>query len=312
MDRKIFQTKGTKAQGVLLGLSSSAAFGMIPLFSLPLFHAGVTVQTALAYRFSIAALAMWLILSILRVPLGLPIKDLLKIAFLSLMYLLAVVIFFHSFSLLPSGVVATIQFLYPVMVMLIMVFFFHEKFYWQVGCAVLLAVIGVGVLSVGPGLEMPGASAPVGISTVAWGVCLSLLSGFCNGLYIIGIQVARIPHVNGLVMTFYVMLFGAVFSIVNAEILNALHWIPGWREIGLALMLALVTAVFSNLTLIMAIKQLGSTLTSILGVMEPLTAVIIGILIFNEPLTWHLAGGVILIALSVILAVKSPGQSKAS
>lgn len=297
---------GKSAGGIFLGLISSAAFGTIPLFSLPLFHAGVSVQTALTYRFGIATLVLWLILILMRQKICLPLIDLCKLALLSVFYLMAVLVFFHSFSLLPSGVVATIQFLYPVMVMLIMIFFFQEKFYWHVGLAVLLAVAGVGLLSSAPGLKMPGASGPEGLSTVIWGVMLSLLSGLCNGLYIIGIQVARIPHINGLVMTFYIMLFGTLISFGNALAVGTLHLITGLREFGIVLLLALVTAVFSNLTLIMAIKRIGSTLTSILGVMEPVTAVIVGVLVFNEPFTWFVASGVVLIALSVILAVAGP------
>lgn len=302
--------KRRKAYGVTLGLLSSAAFGMIPLFSLPLFHNGFTVQSALFYRFSIAALVIWLILLGLREKILLPIIDICKLSFLSLLYMMAVVVFFHSFSFLPSGVVATIQFLYPVMVMLIMIFFFHEKFYWRVTWAVLLAVLGVGLLSTGPGLETPNVSGPNGMSSVVWGVCLSLLSGLCNGLYIVGIQVIRLPRINGLVMTFYVMLFGALFSLVNALFMDSLHGISSLPELGLILLLALVTAVFSNLTLIMAIKEIGSTLTSILGVMEPLTAVVIGILVFHEPLTWHLVIGVFFIASSVLLAIIGPNPDK--
>lgn len=310
MNDKARPGEGRRLSGLILGLCSSAAFGMIPLFSLPLFHAGVTVQTALFYRFSIAALILWIILLPMRIKLLLPIRDQLKIAFLSLMYLLAVVLFFHSFSFLPSGIVATIQFLYPVMVMLIMIFFFHEKFYWHVALAVCLAVAGVAILSSGPGLEMPGSSAPGGMSSLVFGVSLSLLAGLCNGLYIVGIQVARLPKINGLLMTFYVMLFGALFTLFNAWSMDSLHWISGWRELGLAFLLALVTAVFSNLTLIMAIKRVGSTMTSILGVMEPVTAVVIGILVFNEPSSWHLAAGVLLVALSVFLALAGPRPAR--
>lgn len=307
MDKISIRSDSQRAQGLFLGLCSSAAFGMIPLFSLPLFHSGITVQTTLLYRFSIAALVIWLILLPQKNRISLPLQDLLKIAFLSLMYLLAVVAFFHAFSYLPSGVVATIQFLYPVMVMLIMIFFFHEKFYWHVAWAVMLAVCGVALLSLGSSQEGPARDALGGVSSIAWGVFLSLLAGLCNGLYMVGIQVARIPpHISGLLMTFYIMLFGALFCLVNAWAYDALQWISGFWELGLALLLALVTAVFSNLTMIMSIKRIGSTLTSILGVMEPLTAVIIGILVFREPLTWHLAVGVLLICLSVLLAIMRP------
>lgn len=44
--------------GFFLGLFSSATFGLIPLFTLPLLHAGVTAETALFYRFLIATLTL--------------------------------------------------------------------------------------------------------------------------------------------------------------------------------------------------------------------------------------------------------------
>ena len=68
-------------------------------------------------------------------------------------------------------------------------------------------------------------------------------------------------------------------------------------------LLAVITAVLSNLTLVLAVQRIGSTLTSVLGVMEPLTAVFVGILVFNEPFTPALVGGVILISSSVTLVM---------
>lgn len=71
----------------------------------------------------------------------------------------------------------------------------------------------------------------------------------------------------------------------------------------MAALLAVITAVLSNLTLVLAVQRIGSTLTSVLGVMEPLTAVFVGILVFNEPFTPALVGGVILISSSVTLVM---------
>ena len=71
----------------------------------------------------------------------------------------------------------------------------------------------------------------------------------------------------------------------------------------LASLLAVITAVLSTLSLVLAVQRIGSTLTSVLGVMEPLTAVFVGILVFNEPFTPALVGGVILISSSVTLVM---------
>lgn len=291
--------------GIILGLLSSAAFGMIPLFSLPLMGAGISVPTVLSYRFTIAALCMGLFLRARGEKLLPGLKELVKLGLLSTMYLLAVAFFYAAFKFLPSGITATIQFLYPVMVMLIMILFFHEPFYWPCALAVILAFCGVAALSWSPGLSL--AHSP----HAAWGVALSLLAGLANGLYIVGLQVARLPRINGQAITFWVMLFGAAFCVGAGALDNSLQWIGNIRQIGLAALLALITAVFSNLTLVMAIKRIGSTLTSILGVMEPLTAVIIGTLVFNEPFTLMVALGVLLVAAAVAVVVLMPGKKDA-
>ena len=282
--------------GFLYGLLSSAAFGLIPLFSLPLLRAGVSVQTALVYRFGIAALVLWGILRLRRERFALRGIDLCKLAALSVAYLVAVLFFFESFYHLPSGIAATIQFLYPVMVMLIMIAFFHERFSWTTGVAVVLALGGVALLS----LAGPQSGAT---SVSFWGVCLGLLSGLANGLYMIGLQVARVPNISGLVMTFYIMAFGALIAVADGLALGTLQWLATWPELVAAVLLALVTAVFSNLTLILAIQRIGSTLASVLGVMEPLTAVGVGIFVFSEPFTPPLAAGVALITGSVLLVM---------
>ena len=134
-------------------------------------------------------------------------------------------------------------------------------------------------------------------------VALLLLSALCNAVYITTIYAARIPNMSGLVMTFYVLAFGAVISGANALLADSFQPLHSWWELLLATLLAVVTAVISNLTLILAVQRIGSTLTSILGVMEPVTAVVVGILVFSEPFSMSLVAGVAFIAASVVLVM---------
>lgn len=296
--------------GFILGLLSSGTFGLIPFFTIPMLAAGYTAQTALAYRFVIAACVMWPILLCARAKIAIALRDFLKIGALSLMYLLAVVCYFHALRYMASGIVATLQFLYPVMVMIIMAIFFHEPFRASSAFAVALAISGVALLSLGPGVAPPldegAAIVESAGGSMLVGVTLSLLSGLFNGLYFIGIQIARLPRINGLVMTFYVMVFGAIFCLCNALFTGTLQWIEDGYDLIFAVLLALVTAVFSNLTLIMCVRRVGSTIASIMGVMEPVTAVIVGILAFGEPFSLRLAGGFSLIVIAVLLVMLMP------
>ena len=161
--------------GFFLGLLSSATFGLIPLFTLPLLHAGVTAESALFYRFCIASITLWGLLAARGECFRARGVDLCKLAGLSIMYMLAALLFFWAFSYLPSGVAATLQFLYPVMVMLIMIVFFHERFSWTIALSIVLAVSGVALLSGGP--------SDGGRSISLLGVGMMLLSALCNSLF---------------------------------------------------------------------------------------------------------------------------------
>ena len=52
-----------------------------------------------------------------------------------------------------------------------------------------------------------------------------------------------------------------------------------------------------------AVHEVGATPTAIMGALEPLTAVAIGVLIFGESFTLRLAVGVVLILSAVLLIV---------
>ena len=278
--------------GFIYGLLSSAAFGLIPLFALPLIHGGMPAPLVLFYRFSIAALVLGGILILRGERFHTSARSLCLLAGMSVMYAMAALLMFWGFAYMPSGVAATLQFLYPVMVMLLMIVFFHERFSWITAGAVALALLGVHLLGGGAG----GRVQPVGVA-------LLLVSALCNAIYITAIFAARIPHMSGLVMTFYVLALGGLLSLANCLATVVFRPLRSWRELGLALLLAVITAVISNLTLILAVQRIGSTLASVLGVMEPLTAVLVGVCVFHEPFTPPIAGGVAFIVASVILVL---------
>lgn len=73
-----------------------------------------------------------------------------------------------------------------------------------------------------------------------------------------------------------------------------------WLYIG---GLALPATAISNITLVKAVKLAGPTLTSLLGALEPLTAVLVGVFVFKELFTTYSALGIILVVISVSLVL---------
>ena len=156
--------------GFVLALISSAAFGLIPLFSLPLLHSGLSADCVLFYRFLFASISLGLILVLRQERFAAPARDLGLLALFSVLYALAALLMIWGLLYLSGGVTATLQFLYPLMVMLIMTIFFHEKFSIITASSVLLAILGVALLGSGGG-DDGGSLDPLGV-----GLLLATLS----------------------------------------------------------------------------------------------------------------------------------------
>lgn len=110
---------------------------------------------------------------------------------------------------------------------------------------------------------------------------------------------------TGMKLTFYVMSLGAIVFLITTSVRDTFMWIPDTRSWFNLVMLAIIPTVVSNLALVYAIRHIGSTLTSVLGAMEPLTAVCIGIIVFNDPFTAPIAFGILAIITAVSLIILS-------
>ena len=206
-----------------------------------------------------------------------------------------------SFSLIiayqniASGVASTIHFMYPLAVALAMMFFFQEKKSLWVMFAVLMSLLGAALLSLGE-LDAKNGSTMIGLVAA----CVSV---FSYAGYIIGVRTTRAVQINSTVLTCYVMGLGTLFYLIGAFSTSGLQWVTDGYTWLIILGLALPATAISNITLVQAIKYAGPTLTSILGAMEPLTAVVIGVLVFKELFTVNSAIGILLILMAVSIVV---------
>ncbi|MCD8092993.1 MAG: DMT family transporter [Bacteroides sp.] len=283
-----------KINGFLYGLLSSASFGLIPLFTIPAMRQGMEFWSILLYRFLFAMLALAGILLLDKQSFRIRRKEILPLLWLAFLYDTSAVFLFWGYKFMASGVATTIHFMYPVLTTLIMMLFFREKkSFWRMG-AIALAVSGVFFLSQG---DKTGTITGIGIFIV-------LLSALGYALYLVSVSQMKRLEMKGLKMTFYVFLFGGMLLFIGTQVSGiGLQAIPDRITLGNLVMLALVPTVISNLALVRAIKNIGSTLTSVLGAMEPVTAVCVGILIFGEPFTSSIAIGIMLIISAVTVII---------
>lgn len=283
-----------KLRGYTLGILSAVSYGLIPIFILPVKRAHFSMDITLFYRFFFSALMVGGYLLYSRESFKINKKEALILAILGICYALSSEFLFVGYDFLTAGIASTVLFIYPIIVALIMFFFYKEKLTKLSGASLLLAFAGVIVLCLkGNGLEINFA-----------GLGIVMLSSLFYALYMVIVNKSNIK-VSGFKLSFYSMLFTSMFFMTKALMSNESFAIPSTEIFINFLIFAFLTTVISSLCLVFAIKYIGSTPVAILGALEPVVAVLISVLIFHEKFTQNLFIGITLILFGVTLNVIS-------
>ncbi len=288
----------SRLKGLIFGVISSSTFGLIPLFALPAIQGGIGVDSVMFYRFGISAFVLGIWLLIRQYDLRISFRELLTLSGLGIFYAMTALLLTTSYLYIPSGIATTIHFLYPVVVTAVMILFFKDKVSLPLILATLMAISGVYLLS--------NNSAAGNISLK--GLVLVLATVVTYALYIVGVNKSCVHKMDGLKLTFYVLLAGTVVFALNLLIKGVpLDLIPDFRIGVYLVLLALIPTLISDFTLILSVQHVGSTTTAVLGCMEPMTAVAMGVLFLHEQLgIWQFLGMlIILMAVSMVILSNS-------
>ena len=248
----------------------------------------------LFYRYAIAVVVLAVVMAVRRKPLAVSRRDLAIMALLGVLFAASSLSLFMSFLFMGAGVASTLLFVYPVMVAVIMAVFFKERVTRSTVLAIALALTGVALLYKGDGGKpLSGA-----------GVSLVMVSSLTYALYIIIVNKSPL-RMSSVKMTMYVLTFSVVVAVAMSftDPANHLQLLHTPRQWGLALLLAVVPTVLSLLLMVIAVHDVGSTPTAIMGALEPVTAVVISVALFGELVTARLVIGIVLILAAVLLTV---------
>ena len=255
---------------------------------------GVNTASVLFYRFSMAVLMLAVMLIVERKSFRVKIGELKTLASLGALFAVSSITYYQSFRFMDAGIASTILFVYPVMVAVIMATFFKESVTLSTVSAIILALMGIGLLYRGG----EGAT----LSTI--GVILVMLSSLSYAVYIVIVNQSSI-RMSSLKLTFYVLLICMMCLLAYSFTSPDLHLQlpPSPRAWFYACWLGLVPTILSLVLMTIAVHEVGATPTAIMGALEPLTAVAIGVLLFGESLTLRLMTGIVFILLAVMVIV---------
>ena len=287
-----------KVKGYALAAIAAAAYGTNPAFAVPLYEHGMNPVSVLLFRYLMGIPVLALLMAFRGKSFLLHKKEIVPTMILGVLMALSSLTLFESYNYMNSGVASTLLFVYPVMVAVIMIVFFHEKF--NISTVICLVVMGAGLM-----LLMK----PQGENSISgYGCLLVMISALTYALYIVIVNVSK--SVCGIPTTkllFYVLGWGSLIFI--AMICFGGHMtLPekGWGWMNL-LALAVIPTVISLGCTTRAIQLIGSTPTAILGALEPVSAVILSVLVLGQVITGQdIVGGVLIVIATTIVICAEP------
>ena len=272
--------------GYPAGIITGITYGLNPLFGVPLMKDGAAIESILFFRYAIAVLFLGAFLLISKQSFKISWKQAGVLLILGLLYTSSSIFLFEAYNYIASGLATTIIFLYPVLVAIIMVFL-RVVPSWPVWLSIILTFAGVVIMTQSDSTQT--------ISPT--GVILSLGSALVYALFIVIINRSKvISSISNSLLTFYALTVGAIIflgKIILSDIditAGFEHYMAWFNLVGLARL----PTVVSTATLAIATRNIGATKASVLGVFEPVTAILIGTIVFGEALTTNIIVGILL------------------
>ena len=281
--------------GYPAGIITGITYGLNPLFAKPLMNAGASTEAILLFRYGIAVILLGAYLLLKKENFRITLKQAGVLLSLGLLYTASSTFLFEAYKYIASGLATTLVFLFPAMVAIIMVFLKVVPS-WPVWLSIAATFAGVMIMTGGAGAEKIN---PLGV----W---LSIASAFVYALFIVIINKSKvISSIPNSLLTFYALLTGTFFFIgrclfSGADLTAGLDGGMAWCNlIGLAVLPTIV----STASLAVATRNIGATKASVLGVFEPITAILVGTVVFGEALTPNIIAGILISIVAVTFMI---------
>lgn len=281
--------------GYPAGIITGITYGLNPLFAMPLMNKGVAIGSILFFRYFFAVLILGGFLLLRKQSFKVSFKQAGILLVLGLLYTSSSLFLFEAYKYIASGLATTLIFLYPVLVAIIMVFLKTVPS-WPVWLAIAATFGGVILMTQGE----------AGESLNPTGIFLSLGSALVYAFFIVIINRSKsIASIPNTLLTFYALSTGVFVFLIKVilsgtPILSGICATSDWLNL---IGLAILPTIISTATLAVATRNIGATKASVLGVFEPITAILVGTLMFGEPLTFNIILGISIAIISVTFMI---------
>lgn len=277
-------------RGYTLVMLSAVLFGCMPLITSYIYDAGINRESVVLLRNLLALPVLGVLTWNQKKSFRIPLKALPAISVIALMgSCVTPLLLYGSYQCIATGTATIFHFIYPAVVVLIGLVFLRKRTNTAMLSAVALCVLGI-CLFYNPNEPLD------------WKGCvLALTSGVTYAVYIVLLSVFQYKEVSGFQFSFYISAVCSAIMLViclTGGLLMLPTTVSGWL---LCVLLAVVINVGAVVMFQRGTFLIGGERASVLSTLEPLTGVIVGVVVFQEKITPGMGVGSIMVILACIL-----------
>lgn len=279
-----------KTKGFLCVIISAFIFGFTPILCKLTYSGGSNAIMLVFLRNTMSLPLMYTILKYKKISLKISWKEFNKLFILSIFStILTALLLYISYNYISVGMATTVHYVYPILVALVLVIFFKEKI-------TKIQVISLIISFVGVLLFFDGGS-----TLNFTGLFIAFVSGISYGMALIYMDKSGLKDYHPLLVTFYTCIFASIIllmvTIISGNLTLALTptaWLYSF-------IVSVLTSVIGISFMQIGVRNIGPTTTSILCMFEPITSVVMGIILLNEAISFKSILACILILTAVLM-----------
>lgn len=210
------------------------------------------------------------------------------------------VLMYTSYTMISVGLTTCAHFSFPVILAVIYAVFYGEKF-----SRAKIVALGLGIVGMMFFIE-----ADAQLETK--GITVALLSGVTYAAYMIVMDRRGLKEMSGYKLSFYCCVFSSLFlglyGLARGSNFGGIVESGAWFYLVLT---AVLISVLGSVMVPVAVRGVGATVTGIMGILEPVTSVVLGVWILGEPFSARNAiGAMLVLSATVLLGLeKEPAES---
>ncbi len=272
-----------------MAIIAAVAYGLIPVLSKLILQTGLNSITILCYRHFICVVFLLIICTIRKQKTAVSPTVCLKwIGLGALVYAVQAVFYMFSLERIDASITTMLISTYPIFVPILMVILGHERVDPLIFICSTAAITGLWLLL--------GNINGIRLNS---GILLGLGTGFIYAFYIfLGSQIDS-NGIDSLSKTLCV-LFGALIGFtIYGSITQTIDLNLSSYTIVVLTIMALICNVLSMVCFWKAVSIIGAARSSLIGILEPVTSIILTVLVLRESLTLRQCFGIVVILISV-------------